>query len=99
MRRWPSCLVASRFAMKLRSVTCSAVLFLLSTAPLVTCGGTIVVENTTCQAACEQANQCQGRVADCTGLCGVRASLDMVAGCSDADSPELAGLDVAFMGV
>ena len=92
-------LASSNFAMNVRSLTRSAMLFLLSAAPLVTCGGTTVAEGTDCQTVCEQANQCLGRVGDCSSQCGVRASLDMAAGCSDADSAELAGLDTAFMGV
>jgi hypothetical protein len=73
-------------------------LFLLA-APLVACGGTTVVQSTDCQTACEQANQCLGSVDKCASRCGVRAGLDMAAGCSDVDSAELAGFDTAVMGV
>ena len=77
----------------------SAMLLLLAAAPPITCGGTTVDEGTDCQTVCEQANECLGRVGDCSSECGVRASLDMAAGCSNVDSGELAGFSAAFMGV
>jgi hypothetical protein len=92
-------LASSSFAMQVRSLTRSAMLLLLSAAPLITCGGTTVVEGTDCQTVCEQANKCLGRVGNCSSECGVRADLDMMAGCSGADSAELAGFSTAFMGV
>ena len=92
-------LASSSFALKARGLTRSAMLFLLCAAPLVTCGGTTVAASADCQTVCEQANACLGRVRDCAGECGVRASLDMVAGCADVDSGELAGTGVAFTGV
>ena len=96
-------LASSRFATKVRSLTRSAILLLLSAAPLVTCGGTTgasgVAEGADCEAVCAQANQCLGSVGPCSHECSVRAELDMAAGCSGVDSAELAGFTAAFMGV
>lgn len=93
-------LASSSFAITLRTFTRSAMLLLLLlSTTLVACGGTTVPQSTDCQTACEQANQCLGSVDRCASRCDVRAGLDTVAGCSDVDSPELAGFDAAVMGV